>query len=293
MRNPLFILAISFALPCLAQDYKPLLDTYNEWQFTYCDSDCYTDMYRTAGDTVVGGKNYKVLDGYHFISRTFLLREDVASRKVYLNFVQPSGNNEYLLYDFSLNVGDSIAIKNPISPFPEDGGYYKVEEITNEPLVDGNEYRHFYLSPTPSNTISDTPAVWIEGVGSLSLINAPGGFPNINDVGHLTCFFKNGEPFYAKRETCETLILGISQNDNSLENVLLNTLIKNGQCQISNAENISSVTVYDTNGRKLREIKSNEEKQLNLDFSNVSSGIYFVVVQSNGFEQKVFKVLVK
>ncbi len=249
-------------------------------------------MYFTNGDTLVDGKTYKVLDGYHYISRTFLLREEVESRKVYLNLVSASGNKEYLLYDFSLNVGDSIDIKNPISPFPTDGGFYKVDEIINEPLADGNEYRHFYLSPTPSNPISTTPAVWVEGVGSLSLINAPGGFPNINGVGEVTCSFKNGQLFYSILEDCEPLILG-NMPQTTLNGVIVTTLIKDGQCKIYNAENIQSISVFDLNGRKLKDIKTFGEKELTIDFSDFSQGMYFVVAHSISFEKKVFKVLLK
>jgi len=96
-----------------AQEYKPLLDDYNEWHLTYCYTGCYTDVYYTDGDTIVDGMDYKVLDGFHFISRTFLLREELIERKVYLNFVQDTGNTEYLLYDFLLNVGDTFDMKNP------------------------------------------------------------------------------------------------------------------------------------------------------------------------------------
>ena len=296
MRKLLFILNLLLIVPCLAQDYKPLLDNFNEWHFTTCYSGCHTDVYYTDGDTIVDGKNYKILDGYHFISRTFLLREELDSRRVYLNFVERSRNTEYLLYDFSLNVGDSIDIKNPVSPFPTDGGFYKVDSINLEELADGNEYRHYYLSPTPSNTISNTPAVWIEGVGSLSLINAPGGFPNINGVGHLTCFFKNGELFYSNSHStseCEPLILNNDDNHTSLEKISLNTIIKDGQCQMYHTENIRFIDVFDLNGRKLNEIKTSGQGQVSLDFSKFSTGMYLVVAYSAQFEKKVFKVLVK
>ena len=132
-----------------AQSYKPLLDYYNEWNLRFCfASICDTDLYYTNGDTIVDGMNYKVLDGYHYISRGFLLREDVAQKKVYLKVILPSSTTDYLLYDFSLAVGDSIDMKNPVTPFPEDAGYFTIDSIVPRPLVDGNNYRHFYFSPS-------------------------------------------------------------------------------------------------------------------------------------------------
>lgn len=50
------------AFATLAQNYKPILDYRNEWHFTTCDFGCYTDKYYTDGDTLVGGKMYKILE---------------------------------------------------------------------------------------------------------------------------------------------------------------------------------------------------------------------------------------
>ncbi len=86
----------------LAQSYTNLLDNQNEWQLISCYlNDCFRDAYYTKGDTVVNNKNYKVLDAYHYISRTFLLREEVENKQVFLLKLDGERTNEYLLYDFS------------------------------------------------------------------------------------------------------------------------------------------------------------------------------------------------
>lgn len=271
------------------------MDNFNEWHVTNCHYGCLTDIYFTDGDTIVDGLNYKILDGYHYISRTFLLREDLELKKVYLNLVQSSGNREFLLYDFSMAVGDSIDIKNPISPFPENAGYYKVDSIVNKPLVDGNLYKHLYLSPTSSNTISSTPATWIEGIGSLSIINAPGGFPDIDGVGYLTCFFKNGELFYSNEygtSECEPIILGNVPDYNALQQATMNTIIKDGKGTVENARDVELVDVFDLNGKKLMSINAHGIETIDLDFSSFSAGMYLVLARSKELEQKVFKVIV-
>jgi hypothetical protein len=225
MKKRLNFLFYFFSALLFSQDYVPLLDDYNEWQVTNCYFGCLTDFYYTDGDTITDGYNYKILDGYHFISRSILLREDILEKKVFLNFIQETGNTEYLLYDFSLNIDDSIDMKNPISPFIENAGYYNLDSIISRPLVNGNDYRHFYLSPSESNIVSTTNAIWIEGAGSLSLINAPSGDPDINGVGHLSCFYKNGDYFYANLDSidsCEpTIILNINESNYPLSNVII------------------------------------------------------------------------
>lgn len=296
MKKLLLLYLFSCCLPIFAQDYTPLLDEYNEWHSTNCYFGCITDKYFTDGDTIVDGLDYKILDGFHFISRTFLLREEVAEKKIYLNFIQQSGNSEYLLYDFSMAVGDSIDMKNPISPFPENAGYYRLDSIIPRPLVDGNDYRHFYLSPTPTNTISNTPATWIEGAGSLSLINAPSGYPDINDVGHLSCAFKNSVPFYVNLDSidsCDPLIvLGLNEFSNQLSEVRISSLINNQYCHMTNIENARFIDVYDLNGRRLIDYTNNGKREAKIDFSSFKSGVYIVVMNTNQFQKRTFKVVV-
>ena len=77
MKKRLSFLFYFFSALLFSQDYVPLLDDYNEWQVTNCYFGCLTDVYYTDGDTITDGHHYKILDGYHFISRTILLREDI------------------------------------------------------------------------------------------------------------------------------------------------------------------------------------------------------------------------
>ena len=295
MKNILYLIILFLCFPVWGQAYKPLLDEFNEWHFTSCYFGCLTDIYFTNGDTIVNGKNHKVLDGFHYISRTFLLHEEVAERKVYLTFVDPPITTEYLLYDFSLPIGDSIDMRNPITPFPEEAGYYILDSIVLRPLVDLNEYRHFYLSPAPSNTISTTNAIWIEGLGSLSLITAPSGFPDINGVGQLSCFFKEAELFYSDLDsisTCEPIILGLDSINNSLDEVEVLTLVSN-DCTLNNTKDVRYVDVFDLNGRRLKTLKNNGENSITLDLSAFNSGVYLMAVYNRYFKKKTFKLLVK
>lgn len=286
----LCILLMNFSV--FAQSYKPLLDELNEWHFTTCFSGCFTDVYYTDGDTIVDGKNYKILDGFHYISRTFLLREEVENKKVFLNLVFPDYNEEYLLYDFSLSQGDIFDMKNPISPFPRDGGPFILDSIVNRPLQDGNDYRHFYFSPAPGNTISTENAVWIEGVGSLSIINAPGGHPNINAVGNVSCYFKNTEVFYANLDSIEDCIpVHLGLKNNILENVILSKQNNTNVCLLSNAQNVRSATIYNLQGKKLREFTNNGDSKMRLDLSSYQTGMYLIIARGIGDSKKSFKIV--
>ena len=296
MKKSLCILLLFLSNLALCQEYKPLLDTYNQWSVRYCFSGCSTDIYYTNGDTIVDAMNYKVLDGYHYISRGFLLREDVTEKKVYLKTILPSGIREYLLYDFSLEVGDSINIKNPASPFIEDAGYYKVDAITLLPLVDSNLYRHFYLSPAASNTISENDAIWVEGVGSLSLINAPGGDPDVNSVGRVACMFKDGVSFYADLdiiEDCEDIILDKPLFQPTINNSkIINALVVN-EFSVINIEPFFALAIYNLNGQLLQQINLNNQNTVTLNLSSYKPAMYLIVLKSQEATHQVLKALVQ
>ena len=83
-------------------------------------------------------------------------------------------------------------MRNPIAPFPKNAGFFDLDSIIPRILEDGEPYNHYYFSPSDSNEISDNNCVWIEGVGSLSIINALSGLPDINGAGHLSCFLNKG-----------------------------------------------------------------------------------------------------
>lgn len=281
-----------FSISVFSQSYKPLLDNINEWHVTTCYFGCLTDKYYTNGDTIVDGKNYKILDGYHYISRTFLIREDVPNKKVYLNIVGQGFPDDFLLYDFSLNVGDIFNMQNPISPFPQDGGPFVLDSIIKRPLVDGNEYDHFYFSPTPGNTTSTENAVWVEGVGSLSIINAPGGNPNINATGALSCFFKNTEVFYANLDSiddCIPVILNIKKNN--LEKVIASKKINSNNCILSNTEDVKNVTIFNLNGKVIDKIINNRKNSISIDLSNYQNGLYIFLATGYGDTKKSFKIV--
>lgn len=295
MKTITSLLALFSGIFLFAQSYVPLIDQLNEWQFTTCNFGCITDVYFTDGDTVVNGKNYKILDGYHYINRNLLLRENTTEKKVYLTITEPQYIEDVLLYDFSMEVGDSIEMLNPITPFPPNGGYFLLDSIKLLPLADGNPYQHFYFSPTPANTISSQNAIWVEGVGSLSIINAPGGHPDINEVGHLSCSFLNMELRYSNLDSinaCEPVQLSLNEFLNDLEIQLFAQGEKN-RFLIVPAEKITEVAVFNISGKKLKTLSFFNQNQIPLDLTEFKPGIYILKVSLTNYSTRTFKVIIK
>lgn len=276
-----------------AQPYIPLLDQTNQWHFTTCNFGCLTDVYYTDGDTIVNGISHKILDGFHYISRTFLLKEDVAAKKVYLTKVDPNHISEYLLYDFSLNEGETFTMLNPISPYPQNGGSFVLDSIRMKPLLNNINYKHFYFSPTTTNTTSIANVVWVEGMGSKSLINAPGGAVDINGAGELSCFFKNNTLIYSSvNSTISCNYVLTKETFDFSEIQLYKTDLKN-QFVITNTSNIYKIELFSLNGEKLNLITDKKSNSMTFSLENYSSGLYFIAVFDDLNRRKTFKVVVE
>lgn len=294
MKNVIFIFCLLFSIFIKAQDYTPLLDNRNEWHLISCYlGDCIRDVYQTDGDTIVGGQTHKILDGYHYISRTFLLREDVNEKKVYLKTIINHQIEDYLLYDFSLEEGDIINMYNPITPFPEDGGEFRLDSIRVEPVLGEQTGRFYYFSPTPDNVQSaEYFPVWVEGLGSLSIVTAPGGHPDYNGVGKVSCFFKNNALFYfddEMTEECNSVMSIYSEQGNYLQ---LQFAIKSKSEGILKSNTfLNKVEIYDFSGKKMLQQMLTDKKINEINLNDLNKGSYILVAYGNHNKQSISFIL--
>jgi hypothetical protein len=209
-----------------AQQYYPLLDSANTWIYTtnflplrqenpvLAASDCsypqwfgYTMTEYTAADTVIGAFTYKTVESVMDQNPTMcafgFVREDTAARKVY--FLDNAGNPEITLYDFSMQVGDTMSIT-----FNQQGyfldGLFTLDSITTV-FVSAGGRRAFHLNDH-ANSQNHT-LTWIESVGNLADAFYPysanqqstGWFWNCSIFPHdnlqfMTCFHHDYRVYY-------------------------------------------------------------------------------------------------
>lgn len=274
-RNTLLLILALFANELWAQPYLPVLGQTNEWRVTSCFGGCITDAYYTAADTVVDGLTYFILGGFHFLEGNFLVREDIQERKVFLKLL--GGHHlldEFPLYDFSLNIGDSVHVYNPLSPMPVDGGKYVLDSIVSN-LLELQEHRFFYLHAVDPIQSAAESTVWVEGVGSLSLINTPGKGPNPDD--HLSCAFKDGTLQYASSDTVNACsVLGVPQSV-LVKGPLVYPNPSNGLVQLNYNGNLSPISTQLTSvdGKAVAEFPW----QSTLELTHLQPGFYLLKVE--------------
>jgi hypothetical protein len=277
-----------------AQPYVPLLGQTNSWHAVSCFNGCIVDTYGTAGDTTISGLDYKVLDGYHYIQGNFLLREDVQERMVYMKIL--GGHvllEEFPLYDFSLEVGDTTHVYNPISPSPEDGGLYVLDSVVSRTLETG-DHRFFYLHAVDPFISGSENTIWVEGVGSLSLINSPGAGPS--DGEHLGCAFKDGVLIYSNTDSIEGCVQ-ISSIDEELEErrfrVFPNPTVQLLNVEVNGDHEPLVVSLFDLNGKLIRQERlTADQKMARLDLSSLAMAYYtLTIVDEEGKYLSFHKVM--
>lgn len=266
-----FLLVINCSV--FSQSYRPIIDGKSkEWQVTSCFFGCITDAYNIVGDTNINGKDYTFLDRYHY-SKNFFLREDSTNRKVYLKLRDTvSYPSEYLLYDFSLQVGDTFHVYNPLSPYPNDGGNYVLDSIIKRVLISDSS-RYFYLHAVDSTVSNATHSIWVEGVGSLSLINTPGAPPNINGIGQLSCFFSDYQLTLQNLDSITQCVPQIA-SIHTMEKVELNveTMIQGDRIRIFNKEDENlEINMIDYLGRTIAKLRLKPNQKGDMDLSHIKN----------------------
>ena len=198
MKNISFIAVIALmmmgGMTMKAQDYHPIVEDGKQWNvlFSYPwnppePQHKYTDIYKIEGDTLVDGMSYKVmyttrnedLTGWNLWG---FLREtedgQVFSRR-------PSTSDEQLLYDFSMEVGDTICMC--------DFGYSECCMVViekGEILVNGEPRQQIVLEYPFGSGVEE---VWIEGIGSLYGIIDPGSLFLMGGSTDLLCYYEDGD----------------------------------------------------------------------------------------------------
>ncbi|MEZ4916604.1 MAG: T9SS type A sorting domain-containing protein [Chitinophagales bacterium] len=141
-------------------------------------------LYKTNGDTIINGLNYTKISTNTKIDYCYLREQ---GKKVYCRYDESiyGDSTEFLLYDFSLDAGDTMFYSGPpnYSYNIEHGEVYGKDSI----LINGRYHNRMYVNGWAGFE-------FIEGIGSTSglMYNE---IPWVDNGGELYCFSKNDTVF--------------------------------------------------------------------------------------------------
>lgn len=275
----------------------------------------YEGRYSAKNDTIIGIKNYKKFfhdyysPGFNANELMGFIREDTLTQQVF--FMETNGITEKKLYDFSLNVGDTVTIdfQNASSQFPP--GTYAVYNVDS--VLTNVGYRK---QITFNGGAADL--VWIESIGSvihpIYIYNTWNDYGQFSwgsgscnypyDIG-LACKYSNTTKYY---QSC-TYTLALSNpciykydscnyynNCSQVKELESNLKFKMNpnptfdktiiEIKLEHDDQIT-IEVIDVFGRKVKDLPNQKvstgDNKISLDVSELKNGHYIIKTSGNSF----------
>jgi hypothetical protein len=207
------------------------------------------------------------------------IRQDSVAKKVYM--YDWSNNQDTLLYDFNLSVGNPLphTYNNPNYP------NVIVSSIDSILLIDGY-HRRYNLD---IGTTVDSASI-IEGIGSTYGLLAS-LVPPFENGDALLCFSKNNFTIYPNASTaCDFTVGMLSEKDEHVLNVYPNPADDFINIQ-NHFTSPLSVTVFSSYGTVVHQITLAKDANATIDLSALANGIYMVAGVSDKYfvSEKVIK----
>lgn len=250
---------------------------YNEGGSGPCVVDDDYNLY-IDGDTTIGIYTYHKLykngyvssncppPGYYYFRQYWsAFRQDNSTRKIYLF----ENGNDTLAYDFNLNVGDTL----PVNSFLY-SGYMNIVESIDSILV-GSEYRKRFR-------LNNNYAALIEGIGTTLGAFAP-----------IVPFFESGNDLWCVRINDQIAWTFSPGNGCSLTSIYENIVTENQilispnpfslstTIQTSKKLNNATLTIFDTFGRQVKQIKSLSGEKIIIQRDNLPDGLYYIRISQD------------
>jgi hypothetical protein len=289
MKKLVFLLVgVLMSTMTFSQDYYPFPDTNAIWNNeSYWSPYKWINRYGIYGDTTIDSHNYKKIykiendSTLNINNMTYYaaLREN-ESKKIFLKI--PEFDFEFLIYDFSLSVGDTVNTNAP-------NGYLNWEPciitaIDTIELENNQQRRRFKINDWGEYEY------WIEGIGSIGGLFHPISDYILGTINKLLCFKHNDTSFYINNPNCDKCFCSLATSIEELN--VWNSEIKIYPNPTSTILNISTVSeigeleikLFNSNGT-LIESRLVRAFPAQIDVKNYPSGIYTLHLTNGQQEQ--------
>lgn len=305
-RIVLILIVLVFSLPLFSQEYIPLPEEDGFWKVEHWGPDCFDQepygglcsksQTYLEGDTVINGISYNKIyeNGMSFHSYPNptsywgplyrgCYRNDIANKKVFYIRYWDTQNEEVLLYDFNLEIGDTIQTYLTTDIGSIDPKI--VEEIDSVLISSVNDtYAKRYKL---SDYLLDLYI--IEGLGSMGGLvdQILEGFEYDNKV---ICFQNDNDDLNwdnGGNNSCD-IISSVYEPKLTNTNLRLspNPAANHIEVLLKDAMNSSNplINIYQINGLLVQSIPM-RSTSVNLNIEDYHSGVYIIEIESDGVVQ--------
>ncbi len=305
-----FILFTQFGLR--AQEYVPFPDSNVSWKIywePYPPDEPWTAKhydYISSGDTLINDTQYTKLLKVDYnlycsdIADTNYIgayRNDIPNKIVY--FYQ--GNEEKILYNFSLGIGDII----PTSYYIETDGTEMLVCDIDSIQIETGEYRKQYTYEFPTQPETCLYKV-VEGIGFLGgLLEPMSTFPALSFNSDIICFHKHDTLQYIlewydkceiEEDTCIVSIVDKSRYLNKTIKVVPNPVISSAVVLFNNPLQFNSdfsFTLYNFVGKSIKTYPNIKHGKTIIHKGDLPEGIYIFVLRRKNIIKQTGKIIIK
>jgi hypothetical protein len=285
----IFLMKISFGQTHIYYPFPTSNTTWRESSNAYSGfcSD-YQDF--ITGDTIINGDVYSKIQRFgvqyellagnctNDIIATYneyrgAYRNDSVNKKVW--FIPANEISDTLLYDFNLNINDSLPASFLYNPLIGMNSY--VSQIDSM-LIGMSYHQRFWIS---SSTGINQYMYLVEGIGSDHGLLA-NIFPQFEDLENLLCVIQEGYTIYPNATTQCDLVTEILSTPNPIIPVSLypNPASEYVKIDFENTTKNIDVEIFDLLGVKKLSIE-NIGPNFNVNISNLDSGLYLYQIYHN------------
>lgn len=293
MKNIYTLLLFLFSiLPIVnAQTYHQIVDTNKYWSVNIngivYPSGSYSilETFFFSGDTLINNLTYNKLrkNSVDLLDTTVndttiyaaSLREDNTTRKTYI--IYPNDTLEKLIYNFSLNSGDTTTFFNNVTGWQkgilDSIDYIEINNICT---------KRFFIKDSLNN--EGWIDLWIEGIGSLHGLIYPG--VNFVDYGpYLTLWYviENQDTIFQNSNIIQC-ITGIHEYPFQKINIDLYPNPFNAYTLIefeNHKKEKHTLTLYNSLGQLVRQIDNITTGQIRIERNNLTNGLYFFQLRTD------------
>jgi len=295
-----FIVTISFLLCLLiftdgakSQNYISFPDSGIIWRQTSIRFNpatttqiCYDNQFELTGeDTIINSISYIKLylsglagaNGVCDLSsianqNNWAIREDTTKRVYIFDYIS---GQEFLLYDFNLGLGDTLAYGNAFSFNGSYDNYVEVITSIDSLLIDGLFHKVYHITSTNWMGVVVDYVQIIEGIGSTFGLFADNS-PNWGEkYDLLNCVYINGQVVYFQTQPCSLLTAIENVDTNGMINTTFNIYPNPASDNLTISCPNGTLTIKSTEGKSnYTQVISNNRLEINL--TEWRAGVYFM-----------------
>jgi hypothetical protein len=276
-----------------AQHVFPDYSDNAHWNVLECLwPECYTKSYNYEYDTIFCGQNYSKIHFTELNENGYFRSENL---KTYFRKNPNCSDKEYLIYDYSLNIGDTVFVGYDL--------FWNAGKDTAEFVVDaidtvnyfGVDRQRFKMLYDPMNEgMLYRPMYWINGIGSEVHPFYPFNclWDGCEQGYQLLCYDSLAVQLYQNSwaNTCDTTILGIPNLETDIS-IAPNPFSSEITVSVQNSS-VYQINIYSSIGNKIMEYSYVGNNIIIMETDKLNSGSYILelLTNSGSYTKKIIKI---